>query len=122
MGCSLTRPTDWRSIGDYTAQVLNGKRIAVVLPAYNAAATLRGPSMSSTATSSTTSCSSTTPAPTTRSRRPTRPRLDPPRPNRGYGANQKTCYEQALGRGADIIVMVHPTTSTRRCSYRHWRR
>lgn len=28
--------------------------------------------------------------------------------NRGYGANQKTCYEAALEDGADIIVMVHP--------------
>ncbi len=27
---------------------------------------------------------------------------------RGYGANQKTCYREALDRGADIIVMVHP--------------
>jgi glycosyltransferase involved in cell wall biosynthesis len=28
--------------------------------------------------------------------------------NRGYGANQKTCYAEALRRGADVIVMVHP--------------
>lgn len=28
--------------------------------------------------------------------------------NRGYGANQKTCYRAALERGADIVVMVHP--------------
>ena len=28
--------------------------------------------------------------------------------NRGYGGNQKTCYLEALRRGADIIVMVHP--------------
>ena len=28
--------------------------------------------------------------------------------NRGYGANQKTCYAEALARGADIVVMVHP--------------
>ncbi len=28
--------------------------------------------------------------------------------NRGYGANQKTCYEAALARGADIVVMLHP--------------
>jgi glycosyltransferase involved in cell wall biosynthesis len=28
--------------------------------------------------------------------------------NRGYGGNQKTCYTEALARGADIIVMVHP--------------
>jgi glycosyltransferase involved in cell wall biosynthesis len=28
--------------------------------------------------------------------------------NRGYGGNQKTCYGEALARGADIVVMVHP--------------
>lgn len=28
--------------------------------------------------------------------------------NGGYGANQKTCYDEALARGADIVVMVHP--------------
>lgn len=28
--------------------------------------------------------------------------------NRGYGGNQKTCYREALARGADICVMVHP--------------
>jgi glycosyltransferase involved in cell wall biosynthesis len=28
--------------------------------------------------------------------------------NRGYGANQKTCYALALQHGADIIIMVHP--------------
>jgi glycosyltransferase involved in cell wall biosynthesis len=28
--------------------------------------------------------------------------------NRGYGANQKTCYQAALARGADIVVMLHP--------------
>lgn len=28
--------------------------------------------------------------------------------NRGYGANQKTCYKKALDRGADIVIMLHP--------------
>jgi glycosyltransferase involved in cell wall biosynthesis len=28
--------------------------------------------------------------------------------NRGYGGNQKTCYAAALGRGADIVIMLHP--------------
>ena len=28
--------------------------------------------------------------------------------NKGYGANQKTCYRSALDLGADVIVMVHP--------------
>ncbi len=28
--------------------------------------------------------------------------------NRGYGGNQKTCYAEALRRGADVVVMLHP--------------
>ncbi len=28
--------------------------------------------------------------------------------NAGYGANQKTCYMEALRRGAEIVIMLHP--------------
>jgi glycosyltransferase involved in cell wall biosynthesis len=28
--------------------------------------------------------------------------------NRGYGGNQKTCYDAALASGADVVVMIHP--------------
>lgn len=35
------------------------------------------------------------------------PRIVHPQ-NRGYGANQKTCYKDALQRGADIVIMLHP--------------
>jgi len=28
--------------------------------------------------------------------------------NLGYGANQKTCYKLALQEGGDIIIMIHP--------------
>ena len=28
--------------------------------------------------------------------------------NRGYGGNQKTCYKTALAAGADIVIMLHP--------------
>jgi glycosyltransferase involved in cell wall biosynthesis len=28
--------------------------------------------------------------------------------NRGYGSNQKSCYRKALSLGADIVIMVHP--------------
>jgi glycosyltransferase involved in cell wall biosynthesis len=28
--------------------------------------------------------------------------------NLGYGGNQKTCYREALKRGADIVIMIHP--------------
>src|SRR5437763_17013848 len=30
------------------------------------------------------------------------------RRNKGYGGNQKTCYRIALERGADVVVMLHP--------------
>ena len=35
--------------------------------------------------------------------------------NYGYGRNQQTCYREALAAGADVVIMVHPITSTRRC-------
>ncbi len=35
-------------------------------------------------------------------------RLHVHRANRGYGANQKTCYALALEEGADVVIMVHP--------------
>ena len=28
--------------------------------------------------------------------------------NKGYGANQKSCYTKALDIGADIVIMLHP--------------
>jgi len=28
--------------------------------------------------------------------------------NRGYGGNQKACYKEALKRGADVVIMLHP--------------
>jgi len=28
--------------------------------------------------------------------------------NKGYGANQKTCYQEAIKAGADIVIMLHP--------------
>ena len=28
--------------------------------------------------------------------------------NLGYGANQKTCYDEALRRGAEIVILIHP--------------
>jgi len=42
--------------------------------------------------------------------------------NLGYGANQKTCYTEALARGADIVVMVHPDYqySPRLCGAMAW--
>lgn len=42
--------------------------------------------------------------------------------NLGYGGNQKTCYIAALERGADIVVMIHPDYqySPRLCGAMAW--
>ena len=87
--------------------MIEGLKLAVVLPAYNAghprAHVGRIPSDWST-----TSCWWTTPPAWTLPSPPARhPYVVHPR-NRGYGANQKSCYTVALNRGADIAIMLHP--------------
>ena len=42
--------------------------------------------------------------------------------NRGYGANQKSCYKAALEVGADIVVMLHPDYQYHHYWYPPWRR
>jgi glycosyltransferase involved in cell wall biosynthesis len=94
----------------YAAVVLNGHKIAVVMPAYNAEATLartlseldRGlvdevVLVDDASTDETVALAG-------------RLGLEPISHdhNLGYGGNQKTCYRRALELGADIIVMVHP--------------
>lgn len=89
--------------------MINGKRIVVVLPAYNAARTLEAtvrelPEVvderilvddhSSDATAEV-------------ARRLGLTVIEHAK-NRGYGGNQKTCYKAALDRGADVVVMIHP--------------
>ena len=90
--------------------MLNGKRIVVVMPAYNAEKTLiqtfneiprdivddvilTDDASTDSTISTAKELGITTFVHTA---------------NRGYGANQKTCYQEALRRGADIIVMLHP--------------
>jgi glycosyltransferase involved in cell wall biosynthesis len=90
--------------------MLKGKRVVVVMPAYNAERTLRktyaeipkdvvdsvilvdDQSQDSTAEVARSLGISTL----VHSK------------NRGYGANQKTCYKAALTLAADIVIMVHP--------------
>jgi len=92
--------------------VLNGKKIVVVMPAYNAARTLRQTYdevmaqgvvdlvivVDDGSHDATTAIARTLPG----ARVHTHP------VNRGYGANQKTCYRLALEEGADVVIMVHP--------------
>ena len=90
--------------------MINGKRVIVVLPAYNAARTLERTIVEvpqgvvddfilvdDASRDDTVAVAQ---------------RLGLPHivhlANRGYGGNQKTCYTAALGRGADIVIMLHP--------------
>jgi glycosyltransferase involved in cell wall biosynthesis len=90
--------------------MLDHKRIAVVLPAYNAAKTLRQtyaeiPRDIVDDIILTDDASSDDTVALARALGIHTIRHDR---NRGYGGNQKTCYAAALARGADIVVMLHP--------------
>lgn len=90
--------------------MIGGKKVAVVLPAYNAAKTLRQTYaeilfdvvddvilIDDASTDDTVAVACELGIHTLRHRS-----------NRGYGGNQKSCYASALARGADIVVMLHP--------------
>ena len=90
--------------------MLNNRRIAVVLPAYNAAKTLQRtvaeiPRDIVDDLILTDDASSDNTSELAHELGLHVIRHDK---NRGYGGNQKTCYEAALARGADIVVMLHP--------------
>jgi glycosyltransferase involved in cell wall biosynthesis len=90
--------------------VLNGKRIIVVMPAYNAARTLSRtfselPHDIVDGVLLVDDCSSDKTVELARAMGLTTFVHDA---NMGYGRNQKTCYREALNRGADIVVMLHP--------------
>jgi glycosyltransferase involved in cell wall biosynthesis len=90
--------------------MLNGLKIAVVLPAYNAEKTLRQtyyeiPRDIVDDIILTDDASSDATARLAQDLGIYTLRHDR---NRGYGGNQKTCYAAALRRGADIVIMLHP--------------
>jgi glycosyltransferase involved in cell wall biosynthesis len=90
--------------------MLNGKRIAVVLPAYNAARTLRRTvdEIPMEVVDDIVLTDDASSDETVRLARQMGLHTLRHKGNRGYGANQKTCYTAALSRGAEIVVMLHP--------------
>jgi glycosyltransferase involved in cell wall biosynthesis len=89
--------------------MINGKRIAVVMPAYNAARTLERtvrelPDVVDIKILVDDSSKDGTAALADELGIPTFIHDA----NYGYGRNQQTCYREALAAGADIVVMVHP--------------
>src|SRR6202011_3988554 len=94
----------------YTGGMINGRRIGVVLPAYNAAVTLSRTVaeldrevIDDIVLVDDASSDQTVPVAQQIGLAPIVHES-----NKGYGGNQKTCYRNALELGADIIVMVHP--------------
>jgi glycosyltransferase involved in cell wall biosynthesis len=90
--------------------MLEGQRIVVILPAYNAARTLRRTvdaiPMQLVDEVILTDDASTDATADIAQALGLRTIVHPS--NRGYGGNQKTCYRAALETGADIVVMLHP--------------
>jgi len=89
--------------------VINGKRIAVVLPAYNAEMTLEAtvrdlPEI----VDDRILVDDHSRDVTVDVARRLGLTVEVHPKNLGYGGNQKTCYRIALARGADVIVMLHP--------------
>jgi glycosyltransferase involved in cell wall biosynthesis len=89
--------------------VINGKRIVVVMPAYNAAKTLEQTvrEIPDTVDSIILVDDQSTDE-TVRVAERLGLRVFVHDKNYGYGRNQQTCYREALAAGADIAVMVHP--------------
>lgn len=89
--------------------MINGKRIVVVLPAYNAEKTLEAvvrelPDLVDERILVDDNSGDETVAMARRLKLT----VEVHDKNRGYGANQKTCYAKALASGADVVVMAHP--------------
>jgi glycosyltransferase involved in cell wall biosynthesis len=89
--------------------VLNGKRIAVVLPAYNAATTLaRTVQQLPEIVDTRILVDDGSRDATVELARQLGLETFVHDANYGYGRNQMTCYREALAAGADVIVMLHP--------------
>jgi glycosyltransferase involved in cell wall biosynthesis len=90
--------------------VIHGKKVCVVMPAYNASATLERTVAElprDIVDDIIVVDDASTDATVEVAKRLSLHVIRHPK-NRGYGGNQKTCYAEALSRGADIVIMVHP--------------
>src|SRR5213592_3596160 len=92
--------------------MLNGQKIVVVMPAYNAARTLQRTYDEVMAQGIVDlvivvdDASHDETVAIARTLKDVQVEVHPE--NRGYGGNQKTCYRLALAAGADVVIMLHP--------------
>ncbi len=90
--------------------MLNGKKIVVVLPAYNAEKTLKKTceEIPKDIVDDIILTDDNSRDATVEIARHLGLKVFIHDENKGYGANQKTCYAEALKLGADVVVMLHP--------------
>ncbi len=90
--------------------MVNGKKVVVVLPAYNAAKTLKMTfeEIPRAFVDDIILVDDASWDGTPAAARELGIKVVIHEKNLGYGGNQKTCYRTALGLGADIVVMLHP--------------
>ena len=90
--------------------MIHGKRVMVVLPAYNAARTLERTysELPREVVDQVILVDDASQDETSRLARDLGITTIVHARNLGYGGNQKTCYRNALQRGADFVIMVHP--------------
>jgi glycosyltransferase involved in cell wall biosynthesis len=90
--------------------MIHGKRVVVVMPAYNAASTLRSThgEIPHEFVDEVVLVDDDSNDDTVAVARDLGLHIVVHPRNMGYGANQKTCYRTALERGGDVIVMLHP--------------
>jgi len=89
--------------------MINGKRVAVVMPAYNAEKTLEKTVQElSDVVDIKILVDDSSKDKTAELSRKLGVKTFIHDANYGYGRNQQTCYREALAAGADIVVMVHP--------------
>lgn len=90
--------------------MINGKKIVVVMPAYNAEKTLKktNDEIPREYIDDVILVDDYSSDRTARLAEELGIRTFVHRENRGYGGNQKTCYREALQLGADVVIMLHP--------------
>ncbi|HWD37823.1 MAG TPA: glycosyltransferase family 2 protein [Fimbriimonas sp.] len=90
--------------------MIKGKRVCVVMPAYNAAQTLEKTygELPHEILDDVILVDDASRDETTARSRSLGIHTITHSANKGYGGNQKTCYRAALERGADIVIMLHP--------------
>ena len=90
--------------------MINGKRVTVVMPAYNAEKTLRKThnEIPHDIVDNVILTDDASQDRTAEIARQLNIKTFVHTKNKGYGGNQKTCYQEALRIGSDIIIMLHP--------------